>query len=217
MPYQNRVTPRSEIIATAARGMFMGNRGILHDETKTIKRHYVGKRWIICLTSFKGRRQEIMKEGHYTQLFFLDEATALAAGHRPCAECQRERFVDFRHHWTQANPELAISGSPSADEMDAVLHRERITGDRWTGWKQVMYPAQLGEIPDGMFVALSNDETAYLVYQDQVYPWSPDGYQQPMAWDRTTLVQVLTPRSIVRTLRHGYQPAVHPSLQSITG
>ncbi|HEY3229252.1 MAG TPA: hypothetical protein VGJ87_08530, partial [Roseiflexaceae bacterium] len=102
MPYQNRVTPEGALIATTARGTLMGNRGCLHDERKRIVRTYQVRRWIICLLEFKGRWRAIMSPGKYTELFFLDEATALAAGHRPCAECQRERFTMFRAHWAAA-------------------------------------------------------------------------------------------------------------------
>lgn len=214
MPHQNRVTPRSEIIATSARGVFMGNRGILHDETRTIRRHYVGRRWIICVTEFKGRKLVVMKPGAYTQLFFLDEATALAAGHRPCAECQRERFHDFRRHWAHAHARLDPATLPSADTIDAALHRERISGDRWSGWQQVTYHEQLGSLPDGAFVALPHDPVAYLVCQGGLFPWSPEGYGKPSTRQADTVVQVLTPRSTVHTLHSGYQPVLHPSIQA---
>src|SRR4029450_8987970 len=117
MPRQNRVTPRGEIIATTARGTLMGNRGCLHDDQDHPLRQYQVRRWLICVLDFKGRRRAPMPPGHYTSLFFLDEATALAAGHRPCAECQRARFDDFRRHWAVANPELVGSPTPHVDKI----------------------------------------------------------------------------------------------------
>jgi hypothetical protein len=123
VPRQNRVTPFGEPIATPHRGTLMGNRGCLHDAHERIRRVCTVTRWIVCVLQFKGRRRPIMRPGHYTELFFLDEVTALAAGHRPCAECQRERYVTFRQHWAAAR---GIDGRPSADDMDAVLHVERL-------------------------------------------------------------------------------------------
>src|SRR5438445_4041421 len=114
MPRQNRVTPFSKLIATPERGTLYGNRGSLHDDKQQIRRQYLGIRWIFCLLEFKGRKHQIMRPGHYTELFFLDEATALAAGHRPCAECQRDRFNLFRRYWALANPDEAKSEKPLA-------------------------------------------------------------------------------------------------------
>src|SRR5262245_5003529 len=125
MPRQNRVTPFSTLIATPARGTLYGNRGCLHNEHGQIVRPFQGERWIHCLLEFKGRhRSPLMRPGCYTELFFLDEATALSAGHRPCAECQRDRFNLFRDYWAKANPRAA-GPRPSAVELDAFLHRER--------------------------------------------------------------------------------------------
>ena len=107
MPLQNRVTPFSELIATDARGTLMGIRGVLHDEQRRIRRAFVGTRWIFCVLQFKNRHRIVMTPKRYTELFFLDEATALAAGHRPCAECQRPRYLEFREAWAHADP-----GSP---------------------------------------------------------------------------------------------------------
>src|SRR5215831_17832148 len=120
MPLQNRVTPCGEILALASRGTFMGNRGgVLHDEKRRILRHYASRRWITCLLEYKGRHRAVMSPGRYTELFFPDEAVALAAGHRPCAECRRERFNAFKNAW---NPNASVS----AEEIDAELHRTRI-------------------------------------------------------------------------------------------
>ena len=123
MPLQNRVNPFGMIVADVARGTLMGNRGCLHDDGDRPLRQYQSRRWIICVLDFKGRKRTPMPPGQYTSLFFLDEATALAAGHRPCAECQRERFTYFRQHWAAANPGLAGSLMPSVETIDAALHR----------------------------------------------------------------------------------------------
>src|SRR5688500_8008085 len=111
MPRQNRVTPFGELIAAPARGTLMGNRGCLHDGDQRIRRLFVGKRWIHCVLEFKGRRRQVMAPGRYTELFFLDESTALAAGHRPCAECQRDRYLEFRRCWMAGRGEAGRSVS----------------------------------------------------------------------------------------------------------
>ncbi len=206
MPFQNRVNPSGQIIATSARGTLMGNRGCLHDDHDYPVRQYQGRRWIICVLDFKGRKRRPMPPGQYTSLFFLDEATALAAGHRPCAECQRVRFTIFRAHWAAANPELAGSTVPLVETIDAALHRERISEQRYQRDKvKLTYTERLSSLPDGAFVRLDTDNTPYLVRGGQLFPWSFAGYGQPIV--RLDMqVQVLTPRSIVRALAHGYAP-----------
>lgn len=207
MPKQNRVTPWGELIATPARGTLLGNRGCLHDAQQQIRKLYLGKRWIICKLQFKGRQRAVMMPGLYTELFFLDEATALAAGHRPCAECSREQFDYFRILWAQANPRLAKSKKPSAPFLDNVLHRERITADN----QKVLYEAPLSQLPNGCFITLSNDQQVYLVLDAALWLWSPQGYLQKLTRKNDRLVQVLTPHSIVKTLAAGYRPAIHPT------
>src|SRR5262245_6485047 len=123
MPRQNRVTPWGEIVAMPERGTLMGNRGLLHDAEGQIMRPWRERRWIICLLDFKGRRRSVMSPGLYTELFFLDEATALAAGHRPCAECRRERFNAFRDAWLKGNGGAAPVTAP---DIDRRLHEERL-------------------------------------------------------------------------------------------
>jgi hypothetical protein len=211
MPYQNRVSPFGAIVATTARGTLMGNRGCLHDQHDHPVRQYQGRRWIICVLDFKGRTRKPMPPGHYTSLFFLDEATALAAGHRPCAECQRERFTTFRAHWVAANPELAGSAAPLVETIDATLHHERISNHHYQRDKvKLTYTEQLDMAPDGVFVAFEASDAPYLVRGDKLFGWSFAGYGQPIARPNAT-VQVLTPRSIVRALAHGYAPSIHPS------
>src|SRR3954449_4293664 len=124
MPKQNRVTPFGEIIAIPERGTFMGNRGVLHDAEGRIRRAWQLQRWIVCVLEFRGRQRTVMAPGRYTELFFLDEATALAAGHRPCAECRHARFLDFCNAWGKANPGEGRRSRPTADEIDRRLHAE---------------------------------------------------------------------------------------------
>ncbi len=207
MPLRNRVTPFGEIIVTPARGTLMGNRGCLLDSLGKLVRLYQGQRWIACLLEFKGHRLPLMQPGHNTQLFFLDEATALAAGHRPCMECRREDFVRFREHWAAANPELAGSAKPSVATIDAALHRERIAAGG-----QVTYLDQLANLPRGCLIALEHGgPAAYLVLKDRLLVWAPEGYKQTMQRPTDRVVHVLTPRSIVRALAHGYDARLHPS------
>ena len=204
MPRQNRVTPFGELITTAHRGTLFGVRGCLHDAEGRIRRAFVGKRWIICVLQFKGRRRPLMVPGRYTELFFLDEATALAAGHRPCVECQRSRYLLFREHWLAANPAPGLRGAPSVDDVDSVLHAERLDGKRG---KQT-YVERLSRLPSGVMVADGDD--VYLVHAGALRLWTPAGYgaAQRSTSDRA---RVLTPRSIVRAIAGGYPVALHPS------
>lgn len=206
-PKQNRVTPWGEIIAIPARGTVLGNRGCLHDAQQQIRRLYQGKRWIICRLEFKNRHRAIMTPGQYTELFFLDEATALAAGHRPCAECSRAQFDFFRVLWAQANADLAPSRKPAAPFLDNVLHLERITA----GNQKLTYAAPLAQLPNGCFITLPPDRQPYLVLDEALLAWSPEGYRQKLARPHERVVQVLTPRSVVRTLAAGYHAAIHPT------
>ncbi len=207
MPKQNRVTPTGDIIATPARGTLLGNRGHLHDDQQRLRRTYQLQRWIICVLQFKGRHRTVMTPGQYTELFFLDEATALAAGHRPCAECQRDRFNEFRSIWASANSDLAGSAKPLATTIDAVLHPERIDADG----RKVTYSDRLAALPAGTFVQLAADATPWLVLADRLLAWSPFGYTHNRSVPKETSVTVLTPRSIVRALAAGYRAGLHPS------
>src|SRR5580698_10228865 len=141
MPKQNRVTPFGEIIATPERGLFMGNRGVLHDDEGRIKRQWLLKRWIVCVLEFRGRKREVMSPGRYTELFFLDEATAFAAGHRPCAECRRAKYNEYCICFDTTK---GSKGQPIAELMDDKLHAERLTCDR----RKCTFPATLDELPD---------------------------------------------------------------------
>lgn len=211
MPRQNRVTPYGELVAVDARGTFMGNRGCLHDADGVIRRSYQGKRWIICVLSFKGRRQAIMAPGHYTQVFFTDEATALAAGHRPCAECQRQRFQAYRAAWARGNPAQASSARPGADEIDAALHAERLTAQG----RQMTFTADLAELPDGCFVTIEGETAPFLVFGAHLLRWAPAGYDLARPRPARQTVAVLTPQSTARALGAGYMPVLHPTAYSL--
>jgi hypothetical protein len=212
MPLQNRVTPFGGLIATPERGTLLGNRGLLHDPEKRIKREWLLVRWIYCLLEFKGRRRRVMSPGRYTELFFLDEATSLAAGHRACAECKRARYNEFREAWVAANPHTFASERPSAVEIDNVLHHERLEGKR----TKRVFQARLGELPDGVFVTLEYARDQPLLVQgDSLLAWSPGGYRARLLRNRHERVSVLTPESTVKVIRAGFAPAVHASAGTI--
>lgn len=186
----------------------MGNRGILHNDRQEIVKPFAHKAWIICQLSFKGRRRALMQPGNYTELFFLDEAAALAAGHRPCFECRRAAATAFRDAWLVGNPQFGFGNSVKVGEMDAVLHAERLTKaysikDR----KKQTYTAVLNTLPKGTFILLG--ERPYLVGEDALLLWTPSGYEPPQVQSGADLVTVLTPRSTVAALAQGYAPELH--------
>jgi hypothetical protein len=179
----------------------MGNRGgALHNDKREIVRQFNGRRWITCLLEFKGRRRSVMSPGLYTELFFLDEAVALAAGHRPCAECRRERFNAFKNAWKPGSGD-----SLRAPEIDAELHRTRIDS---RGGK-VTYEASLNSLPDGCFVQI--DGSSYLVWDEALLLWSPQGYLKKDHQPKRLTVTVLTPEPAVQCIRQGYRPEIHQS------
>jgi hypothetical protein len=201
MPLQNRVTPQGDIIATPHRGLFTGNRGIIHDPgTKTLTRRWASQAWLTCVCEFRGRRREVMGGRSWTELFFLDEATALAAGHRPCFYCRRDDAVRFRAAWEEGNRVANVL----ARDIDGVLHRERLAG----GKKRLHpLPMPLEELPDGAMVQEGNG--SYLLAWGRVLSWSPAGYRSPEGTVRNAML--LTPPSTVRALGAGYSPVLHPS------
>jgi hypothetical protein len=199
MTLQNRVTPLGEIIADRARGTLMGNRGILHDAQQRLGvarwRH---PHWIFCRLTFQGRRREVMAPRRYTELFFLDEATALAAGHRPCCECRRDDFLRFQAAWRRAFGQHA-----SAPAIDRALHQARVEPH---SRRQIRFEAELDDLPDGAFVLLSDARSPLLVRGDRLHPWSPGGYG-PSRARCACRVSVLTPAPMIAVLRSGYRPA----------
>jgi len=201
MARRNRVTPEGAIAADPARGLFMGNRGILHDDTGRITASFRHRNWVCCVLQFKGRKRQIMTPGHYTELFFLDEATALAAGHRPCAECRRAEYDRFRAAWG-----AAFGATPSAKAMDAALHEARIIPRLRI---QRTHEADLTDLPDGTFIRW--EETPALILDDRLLPWAPSGYGPPVPRPASGRVTVLTPAPTVAVLKAGYRPALHAS------
>ncbi|HQY43533.1 MAG TPA: hypothetical protein PK450_05075 [Paracoccaceae bacterium] len=199
-PRQNRVTPTSTIVAATGRGLFMGNRGCLHDNAGRVVRPWRGKLWITCLTEFKGRRRALMQPGHYTELFFLDEAVSFAAGHRPCAECRRADYLRFRAAWAAAG----LPAAPRAGDMDRHLHPARLL--TFSGPRQY---AELKNLPDGSFVHMGG--AACLWHHGQLLPYRPEGYGAPLPRPAAEAVPVLTPAPFLRILAAGYGPVVHPS------
>lgn len=203
MPRQNRVTPMADLVATPHRGTLTGNRGVLHDDDGHIRRPWLGKRWIICLLEFKGRQRQVMTPGRYTELFFLDEATALAAGHRPCAECQRDRFDTFRRAWWSV---CGASPLPSAGDIDAVLHVERVGPGR----EKNLYQADWRDLPDGVFVRHADwGDDCFLISNGELLRWSAGGYAARTQRLKSALVDVITPASTVSAIRAGYVPGLH--------
>lgn len=196
MPFQNRVTPLGELIATPERGLVYGNRGRLHDEHGVVRRQWQVKRWISCRLEFRGRQRAggPMAPNRYTGLFFLDDATALAAGHRPCAEC---RNADYRSY-------LALVGAARAGELDEVLHAERGR----------LHESELDGLPDGAFVLLDGEQ--WVVLGANLLRWTPGGYsERRRRWSGR--VEVITPPTSLRVLASGWRgalPLIHPDRAS---
>jgi hypothetical protein len=197
---QNRVDPFGNIIRTAARGSLMGNRGVIHNPQQEITHAFKHKAWITCVLEFKGRHRNVMTPDRWTELFFLDEATAFAGGHRPCFECRREDAQRFKSAWINGNPSHNFTMKTSIREIDNVTHRERIDDDK----KKITHKRMLHDIPDGTFVTV-NDE-AYLLYNDGLHRWTPSGYDAHIAKPEVSMLTILTPTSIVNAFLAGYRP-----------
>jgi hypothetical protein len=208
MPLQNRVTPSGDIISTPHRGLFTGNRGIIHDPaTKTLlTKRWSNPAWLTCVCEFRGRRRQVMGGRSWTELFFLDEATAFAAGHRPCFYCRRDDANRFRAAWEQGNRVADVL----APEMDAVLHRERLDGRK----KRLhALPMPLDELPDGAMVQQGTE--SYLIAQGKPLQWSLAGYREVQGAVDGALL--LTPPSTLRAFSAGYRPVLHPSSTELIG
>lgn len=197
---QNRVDPFGELIRTSARGTWTGTRGLIHNDKQEIVRPFKLKQWITCRLEFKGRKRKVMSPGLYTELFFLDEATALAAGHRPCCECRREDFNRFKSYWLEGNPGYHFEKKTSIRVIDDVIHEERMNGKK----EKVTYEAPIHEIPSGSFISVDNKP--YLLSEGKLFLWSPSGYDDGIDIPHLGMFEVLTPRSIVNTIRAGYVP-----------
>ncbi|HEV7662428.1 MAG TPA: hypothetical protein VGQ62_02740 [Chloroflexota bacterium] len=200
-PWRNRVTPCGDIVAVGGRGTLTGNRGVLIDADRRLVRDSQVRRWIACELTFRGRQRAVMTPGKWTELFFLDEATALAAGHRPCAECRNADYRAFQAAWQRAFPAAPVH----AAAMDAVLHAERRLGP----WRKRTYRTEIGDLPDGTYVAL--DGAAWLVRDRVLCGWSDVGYRSRRPRPDHGEVTVLTPPSIVAVLGAAYRVRLHPS------
>jgi hypothetical protein len=202
MPLQNRVTPTGAIIATPHRGLFTGNRGIIHDPaTRTLlRKRWASPAWITCVCEFRGWRRKVMGGRSWTELFFLDEATALAAGHRPCFFCRRDDANRFRAAWQEGN---GVANMRAA-EIDAVLHGERL--DRGNKRLHVL-PMRLEQLPDGAMMQAGDE--SYLMVRGRAVLWSAAGYREAARTIKNAML--LTPPSTLRALGAGYRPVLHPS------
>jgi hypothetical protein len=202
MPLQNRVLPTGEIIADPARGLMMGNRGCLHGPGRELGvSRWRSKAWICCVLAWKDVRRDPMPPGRWTALFFLDEATALAAGHRPCGYCRRNDFLGFAGAWQTAQ---RLARRPRAAEMDAALHHERVGRSR----RQTTRIMDAGELPDGVMIRTGG--AMGLLISGRLRPWSLAGYRAADA-GVSGPVEVLTPPAITAAIAAGYQPLVHPT------
>jgi len=202
---QNRVTPLGELVADPARGLVYGNRGCLHDASGRIRRRYAGKRWIACRLEFRGwKRVRLLQPGRFTELFFLDEATAFAAGHRPCSLCRHEDFVRFAALWNELE-----RGPATADAIDASLHGERLDPETRA---HRLHEERAEELPDGAFVL--RDGAPFLVLGDELLRWTPAGYTERRPRPGHGRASSITPPALVDVLRSSWSPVVpllHPS------
>lgn len=204
MPLQNRVDPFGDILDLPLRGLFTGNRGIIHDpQTKTLtSRRWTSKSWLICSCDYKDAQRDVMATRSWTELFFFDEATALAAGHRPCFLCRRKQAEGFAAAWADGNG----TAVPSARDIDTQLHRERLQLKR----KRVnMLLQPVEDLPDGAMITAGGD--AYLVASGTTFQWSARGYRSTRSLPFVD--GILTPPSTLRALEAGYRPVLHPSIK----
>jgi hypothetical protein len=197
---QNRVNPFGDIIKTSARGAWMGNRGLLHNDKQKIVRPFKLKAWITCRLEFKGWKRKVMTPNRYTELFFLDEATSFAAGHRPCFECRRDDYDRFKFSWLKGNPEYGYDKKTSIKEIDNIMQAERMGIAK----SKVTYQEFAAHLPDGTFVLFNNEP--HLIKNGLMYLWSPFGYEKGIDLPNEDQLPVLTPRSVVNAFRAGYIP-----------
>lgn len=201
MLLQNRVDPAGNIISTSARGAWLGNRGVIHNGQRQIVRPFKLKAWITCALEFRGRHREVMTPDRWTELFFLDEATAFSAGHRPCFQCRYADHQRFKQLWLKGNPGYGFDSKTPIHEIDKIIHHERINGGQKTTFED-----SIANLPHGTFIRVDNEP--YLLANGCIYHWTPFGYDEPAPTADLTRVTVLTPRSIVNTFGAGYQPQI---------
>lgn len=202
---RNRVDPKGEIITTTARGSWMGNRGVIHNSEKQIIRPFKHKAWITCQLSFKERRRVVMSPDRWTELFFLDEATAFSAGHRPCFECRRDHAIHFKKCWIEGNPEYGFDLKTKIGLIDDIIHEQRIN----LRGQKVTYQADISTLPDGTFISIQNDH--YVISGESLFQWSPFGYRGTLLKKNLSQAEVLTPSSVVNALACAYKASIHES------
>jgi len=202
MPLQNRVTPMGDIVAMPERGNFTGNRGIIHDVERRVllKRRWTSRAWLICTLQWRNVRRNVMGSRSWTELFFLDEATGLAAGHRPCFLCRRAAAKAFQGDF----PSNGQAGTPKAHDMDAILHAERLDG---RSKRLHVFSSPPAELPDATMIL--QDGVPHLVLRGLAHPWSLHGYGNPVS--PKDGAKLITPPSTVTALQAGYRPWIHPS------
>ena len=202
MPLQNRINPEGEICCSPARGTLMGNRGCLHNDARQIVSRSKRDAWVTCLLTFKNRMRAVMSPGNYTELFFLDEATALAAGHRPCATCRRDRYDAF---FVARGAGNRSGAKVLAAEVDKQMKLDRTASQR-------LETASLKDLPDDLIVKHKGTGTCYLVRSAKLYPWSFAGYGRAQAMGTLSgPFVILTPASTVKALQNGYRAQIHGS------
>ena len=205
MPLQNRVDPWGQLKAVPMRGSLMGNRGILHNGSRQIVRPWAGKSWVTCALRYNDIHRTVFSAGSYSELFFLDDATAFAAGHRPCNTCRKPRYGEFKTAWVRANHPDSAAGNVAITEIDKVLHAERAIA----GGGKVRFNAPLNTLPSGTL--FEYEDAAFLVWRGAAHRWSFDGYSRSALQVGPQAVKVLTPASVVRMFRSGFVPSVHVS------
>ncbi|WPU95045.1 hypothetical protein SNE25_05845 [Mucilaginibacter sabulilitoris] len=197
---QNRVDPLGNIIKTPERGAWLGNRGVIHNEQKEIIRPFKIKAWITCVLEFRGRYRKVMTPDRWTELFFLDEATAFSAGHRPCFQCRYADHIRFKEFWLKGNPQYGFDMKTPVARIDDILQSERIAADK----SKVTYEENPKALPDGTLVLYK--DKPHLFKQNQLFLWSPGGYGNPIVLPEAEKLTVLTPRSFVNMFSEGYIP-----------
>jgi hypothetical protein len=210
MPLRNRVTPFNDILAVTARGTLMGNRGRLHDADRALgNRLYTTRSWVACVLEFKGRYRPVMQPGRYTELFFLDEPTSFAAGHRPCGQCRYADYHRFLDAWRAGNDK------PGAllRQIDEIMHADRFDREQR---RQKRVVAQLADLPDGTMIGLPLEPgLALLVWGRTLLQWSATGYHSSRQRPAELTVETLTPLSTIKALAAGYKPVLHPTAEAL--
>lgn len=206
-PLQNRVDPWGQLQADPSKAStLMGNRGILHNDQKEIVRKWAGRAWLTCKLDFNGIHREVFGRGTYSELFFLDEATAFAAGHRPCAECRRQRFNEFKAAWLAADEDESKPPFQPIGLIDRQLHVERAARKG----RKVGYQATLGELPSGTFIEM--DDRVFVLWKGTLRAWAFTGYREARTLSEGAAVTVLTPPSVVNLFARGFVPEIHESI-----